>query len=63
MIIAFFFRTEYHRFFISNRYFAQELGEVRKLAQRDSKPGPSRRQCDKVTVTPQGKIQLTVTTR
>ena len=50
-------------FFISNRYSAQEFGEVKKLAQRDSNPGSSRRQCDKVTITPQGKSQLTITTR
>ena len=30
----------YH-FFISNRYSAQKFGEVKKLAQRDSKPGPT----------------------
>ena len=28
-------------FFISNRYSAQEFGEVKKLAQRDSNPGPT----------------------
>ena len=50
-------------FFISNRYSAQEFGEVKKLAQRDSNPGPSRRQCDKVTITPQGKSLLTITVR
>ena len=47
---------EYHRYFISNRYSAQEFGEVNKLAQRDSNPGPSRRQYDKGTITPQGKV-------
>ena len=55
-------RTEYHRYFIANRYSAQEFGEAKKLliAKRDSNPGPSRRQCDKVTITPQGKSQLTI---
>ena len=51
-------RTEYHRYFISNRYSAQEFGEVKKLAQGDSNPGPSRRQCGNVTITPQSKSQL-----
>ena len=39
-------------FFYSNQHSGQEFGEVKKLAQRDSNPGPSRRQCDKVTITP-----------
>ena len=39
-MIAFFFRTEYHRFFISNRCSAQEFGEVKKIAWRDSNPVP-----------------------
>ena len=30
-------------FFISNQHSAQEFGEVKKLAQRGSNPGPSRR--------------------
>ena len=59
-IFAFFFHMEYHLFhmeyqvpfFISNQHSAQEFGEVKKPAQRDSNPGPSRRQCDKVTITP-----------
>ena len=51
-IIAFFFHMEYYHlfhmeyhFFISNQHSGQEFGEVKKLAQRDSNPGPSRRQC------------------
>ena len=39
-------------FFYSNQHSGQKFGEVKKLAQRDSNPGPSRRQCDKVTITP-----------
>ena len=54
-IIAIFFHMEYHLFYMeyhSNQPSGQEFGEVKKLAQRDSNPGPSRRQCDKVTITP-----------
>ena len=39
-------------FFYSNQHSGQKFGEVKKLAQRDSNPGPSRRQWDKVTITP-----------
>ena len=47
----------------NNNNSAQEFGGVKKLDQRDSNPGPSRRQCDKVTITPKGKSQKSITTR
>ena len=40
-MLAFFFRTEYRRYLISNRYSAQELGEEKKPTQRDSNSGPT----------------------
>ena len=71
-IIAVFIHMEYHLFHMEYHFSSptnilpRKFGEVKKLAQRDSNPGPSRRrrrQCDKVTITPQGKSQLTITTR
>ena len=56
-IIAIFFRMEYHLFHMEYHFstltnILARNSEVKKLAQRDSNPGPSRRQCDKVTITP-----------